>query len=222
MKRNHLSFSYPYSWNITPHIKKMILESCPKITGMGRIPRIPGESQWRLEPPLTAACFTFLLRIFCPRPPDSRVGTPSRGSSQQHPQLCRICLVWAPNHRWLVFCWWDGNPWIKGTSTIFENKTSHNLCVFQTAKRDIHKIPRMDIGFTKKNGTNCTNRKVRCPELPPKKKDLHTKHGILESQPFWGRNSLGWRVEAQSSLGLHQHTSRPGIVRNFNTTQRYI
>ena len=114
----------------------MILESCPKITGNDP-PGSPGESQWRQRsPPLTAACFTFLLRIFCPRPPDSRVGTPSRGSSQQHPPTSQDLFGLGP--KLAVAGFFVGGMEIhesKVTSIIFENKTSHNLCVFQTTKR---------------------------------------------------------------------------------------
>ena len=218
-KRNHLSFSNPYSWNITPHriLDTFFQKRIPaqRSQGWAGSPGSPGESQWRQRsPPLTAACFTFLLRIFCPRPPDPRVGTPSRGSSQQQPQLCRICLVWAPNHRWLAFV---------GGMEIHESKVQvsslkikhHTICVCSKQQKE-HKIPRMDIGFTKKmvqivqiekfDSLNC-----------PKKKDLHTKNEILESQIF-GWNSLGWRVEAQLKCQnlrwAYTNTLRPSVVRN--------
>ena len=72
-------------------------------------------------PPLTAACFTFRLRIFCPRPPDSKL--PAAFLSQHHPKLARMasfCLAPKNSRRFYVFL--VGMVVFMNQFLVFQNK----------------------------------------------------------------------------------------------------
>lgn len=164
----------------------MILESCPKITGNDP-PGSPGSLHW----PLLASRFCSASFAHGHLTQESEL--PAGAARNNNPYFPGFVWFGPQISGGWFFCWWDGNPWIKGTSIIFENKTSHNLCVpnnkkstrFQGRALDSQKKMVQIVQIEKFDSLNC-----------PKNKIFTQRMGSLNPNLF-GWNSLGWRVEAQ-------------------------